>query len=62
MRQCKGVYFSAHYSAWFESDVLVPACCAEVGVSIPARVPGTSSRITVWITQVYEKPKLSAPQ
>jgi hypothetical protein len=62
MRQCRGVYFNAYFSAWFESDVMVPACCAEVGVSIPARVPGTGGRVIVWVTQVYDKPKLTAPQ
>lgn len=59
-KQCRGTYFDTGSSAWFETDLLVNSCCAEVGVSVTAKV-GKLGYLTVWITEVYAKPKLGPP-
>jgi hypothetical protein len=61
VRQVRVTFFDAAYSLWIETDALVGASVAEVGVSAIVDVPGVG-KVQAWIVEVYARPKLSAPK
>jgi len=60
-KQVRGVYFDSYSSAWYEADALVPLDCAVKGVFAEVKIPACIHRVKLWITEVYDSPKLGPP-
>ncbi len=60
LRQCKGVYFSPEFSAWFTVDCLVVFDQALPGTLVMGEIPGLGAR-KLWLLDVYQVPKVNPP-
>jgi uncharacterized protein (TIGR03000 family) len=59
-RQCRGLFFSQEFSAWFSVDCLVPGEQAQPGLFVMAIVPSVGEK-RLWLAEVYDQPKLNPP-
>jgi hypothetical protein len=61
VKQCRGSYFDAKTGAWYEADALVPIDCAHVGALVEVKIPACIHKVKLWISDVFDSPKLGPP-